>query len=151
MSLGARPLGPRDVRAIIDRKMRDFARATSDIELRHLDVHRFIDAANDDPDIRLAIETGLITEVRDPVLVFMPDRLVISCPPLAAQVLSDEPPEIHRAFVEGAFFRKLFRFMVPATVEGGAQWEAVEQVRDIMQRHFAFQLVAVESVLGHAA
>ena len=151
MSIGAQPLGPRDVRVIIDRKMDDFRRAAPHIELRHLDVHRFLDAATEDPNIRLAIETGLITEIRDPVLVFVPNRVVLACPPLAAQVLSEEPAELHRPFVEGAFFRKLFRFMVPATVEGGAPWEAVEQVRDIMQRHFAFQLVAVETVLGQAA
>jgi hypothetical protein len=79
------------------------------------------------------------------------DREVFTCPTLALRVLADEPPEIHRAFVEGAFLRKLFRFFVPAAFEGGQPWEAVEQVRDIMQRHFAFQLVACETVLGKAS
>jgi hypothetical protein len=76
---------------------------------------------------------------------------VFTCPPLALRVLADEPPEIHRAFVEGVFIRKLFRFFVPAAFEGGEHWEVTEQVRDIMQRHFAFQLVACETVLAKAS
>jgi hypothetical protein len=79
------------------------------------------------------------------------DRVVVTCPELATRVLGEEPPEIHRAFVEGAFFRKLFRFFVPATHEGAARWEANEQVREIMQRHFAFQLIVAETVLGDQA
>jgi hypothetical protein len=103
----------------------------------------------------MAIETGFIrdldTELRDPVLVRMEDREMFTCPPLALKVLANEPPEIHRAYVEGAFLRKLFRFFVPAAYEGGEPWEVVQQVREIMQRHFAFQLVACESVIEQAS
>ncbi len=155
MSIGARPLGERDVAAIFDRKMADFHHKARWLVLQHLPLGTFCDAASDDPDIRLAIDTGFINslqdDLRDPVLVRFDDREVFTCPKLALKVLADEPPEIHRAFVEGAFMRKLFRFFVPAAFEGGQPWEVTDQVRDIMQRHFAFQLVACESVLAKAS
>jgi hypothetical protein len=155
MSLGARPLRRRDVEAIFDRKMADFHHKARRLVLHHLDVDPFVDAASNDPEIGLALATGFIedlgAELRDPVLVRREDFAVFTCPPLALRVLADEPAEIHRAFVEGAFLRKLFRFFVPATFEGGEDWEIVSQVREIMQRHFAFQLVACEMVLGQAA
>ncbi len=155
MSLGARPLGSRDVRAIIDKKMADFEHVSGGLRLLHLDIDTYLETAEDDPDVRMALETGFIEdlseELRDPVIVELSDRVVYTCPPLAIRVLADEPPEIHRAFVEGAFFRKFFCFFVPAAHEGGARWEASEQVRDIMQRHFAFQLVVTETVLGKAS
>jgi hypothetical protein len=155
MSVGARPLGERDFQAIWDRKMADFHHKARALVLRHVDPNVFFDAASDDPDVRLAVETGFIgsiaDELRDPVLVRLEDREVFTCPPLALRVLQDEPAEIHRAFVEGAFLRKLFRFFVPATFEGGEPWEVVGQVREIMQRHFAFQLIACEAVLEKAS
>jgi hypothetical protein len=155
MSLGARPLRQRDVEAIFNRKMADFHHKARRLVLHHLDIDTFVDAASDDPEVRLAVDTGFISdlaaELRDPVLVRLEDHEVFTCPPLALRVLSDEPPEIHRAFVEGAFLRKFFRFFVPATFEGGEDWEIVSQVREIMQRHFAFQLVACETVLRQAA
>jgi hypothetical protein len=155
MSLGARPLRRRDVEAIFDRKMADFRHKARRLVLHHLDIGAFVDTASDDPDVRFAMETGFIsdlaTELRDPVLVRLHDHEVFTCPPLALRVLSDEPPEIHRAFVEGAFLRKFFRFFVPATFEGGEDWEIVSQVREIMQKHFAFQLVVCETVLRQAA
>ena len=155
MSLGARPLGQRDVEAIFERKMADFHHKARRLVLHHMDVHAFVDAASADAEIELAVTTGFIedlaSELRDPVVVRLGDYAVLTCPTLALRVLADEPPEIHRAFVEGAFLRKLFRFFVPATFEGGEDWEIVSQVREIMQRHFAFQLVVCETVLGHAA
>jgi hypothetical protein len=155
MSLGARPLGRRDVEAIFDRKMADFHHKARRIVLHHMDVDSFADAAAADTEIGLAMTTGFIedleSELRDPVLVRLTDYEVFTCPPIALRVLADEPPEIHRAFVEGVFLRKLFRFFVPATFEGGEDWEIVSQVREIMQKHFAFQLVACEMVLGRAA
>src|SRR5207302_10883209 len=101
--------------------------------------------------IGLELKMGLIDAVRDPVIVRMEDHELFTCPVLALQVLAQEPAEIHRAFVEGVFLRKLFRFFVPATYEGGESWEVTEQVRVIMQKHFAFQLVACETVLGKAS
>lgn len=155
MSLGARPLRERDVAAIFDRKMADFQHKARRLALRHLGLETYFDAALDDPDVRLALQTGFIdsveSDLRDPVLVRTEDHAVFTCPSLVLRVLASEPPEIHRAFVEGAFFRKLFRFFVPAAFEGGESWEVSQQVREIMQRHFAFQLVACETVLGKAS
>jgi hypothetical protein len=155
MSIGARPLREREVAAICDRKMADFRHKARRLVLHHVSHDVFCEAASDDPDVRLAVETGFIASIsddlRDPVLVRTDDREVFTCPHLALRVLADEPAEIHRAFVEGAFLRKLFRFFVPAAFEGGEPWEVVEQVRDIMQRHFAFQLVACEEVLRKSA
>lgn len=153
MSLGARPLGERDVAAICDRKMADFQHKARHLRLVHASPDVFFDAATCDPDVRFAVETGFMSDVaeelRDPVLM-RPD-LVLICPALALKVLSDEPAELHRPFVEGAFFRKLFRLFVPAAFEGGEPWEITQQVREIMQRHFPFQLVACEAVLDRAS
>jgi hypothetical protein len=155
MSIGARPLDSRGVVSIIDRKMADFRSVARTINVCYLGTEKYFEEARRDPDVRFAIESGFMSDLedewRDPVLVSVTGRIVTTCPPLALRVLREEPPEIHRAFVEGAFLRKLFRFFVPAAHEGGAPWEAVEQVREIMQRHFALQLVVTETVLGHAA
>jgi hypothetical protein len=151
MSINARPLASRDVVAIFDRKMADFQHKAHGLVLRHVDLGVFEDAASDDPDVRLELDTGMIETVCDPVLVRLRDHELFTCPPLALQMLSDEPPEIHRAFVEGAFLRKLFRFFVPAAYEGGESWEVTQQVREIMQKHFAFQLIACETVLAKAS
>ena len=156
MSLDARPLRHRpEVQAIFDKKMADFQHKAKQLVLHHLDPATYFDAAACDPDVRLAVDTGFIerleSDLRDPVIVRLDDYEVFTCPALVLRVLGDEPAEIHRPFVEGAFFRKLFRFFVPATFEGGESWEVTQQVREIMQRHFAFQLVACESVLHRAA
>lgn len=143
------------MRAIIEKKMAAFDHVASDVRIVYLDLEAYFDAASQDPDIRFAVETGYIGEIsaelRDPVLVDEYRRVVRACPPLAMRVLTDEPPEIHRPFVEGAFIRKFFRFFVPATHEGGAPWEASQQVREIMQRHFALQLVVTETLLAQAS
>jgi hypothetical protein len=151
MSLGARPLDERAVARICDRKLADFHHKARRLVLRHVDLDVYSDAASDDPDISLELQTGLIDSVRDPVLVRLEDHELFTCPPLAMKLLANEPPEIHRAFVEGVFLRKLFRFFVPATYEGGAGWEVSQQVREIMQKHFAFQLVVCETVLRKAS
>jgi hypothetical protein len=155
MSIGARPLDERGVEAIFDRKMADFRHKARRLVLHHVEPDIYYDAASDDPDVKLELETGFLStledDLRDPVLVRIDDSEMLTCPALALRVLSDEPPEIHRPFTEGAFLRKLFRLFVPATFEGGESWEVSGQVREIMQRHFAFQLVACESVLARAS
>lgn len=151
MSINARPLRRTDVEAIFDKKLADFHHKARSLVLRHVNFDVYSDAASDDPDIGLELQMGLIESVRDPVLVRLEDHELFTCPVLALKILTDEPPELHRAFVEGAFLRKLFRFFVPATHEGGESWEVTQQVRDIMQKHFAFQLVACETVLGKAS
>ncbi len=153
MSLGARPLRERDVAAICDKKMADFQHKARHLRLVHVAPSVYFDAAACDPDLRFAVETGymsdLAEELRDPVL--MRDDMVLTCPALATKVLADEPPEIHRPFVEGAFFRKLFRLFVPAAFEDGEPWEVTQQVREVMQRHFPLQLVACETLLDRAS
>jgi hypothetical protein len=155
MSLGARPLGERDVAAICERKMADFQHKARHLRLVHVTPDTYFDAASSDPDLRFAVDAGFMTdlseELRDPVLIRVEAGQVFTCPALALKVLTDEPPEIHRPFVEGAFLRKLFRLFVPAAFEDGESWEITYQVREIMQRHFAFQLVAFEAVLDRAA
>jgi len=155
MSLDARPVRRAEVEAIFDKKMADFRHKATRLVLHHVDPGVYFDAASDDPDIRFALDTGFISDIssdlRDPVLVRLDDHQLVTCPALVLKVLADEPAGIHRAFTEGAFLRKLFRFFVPAAHEGGEGWEITEQVRDIMQRHFAFQLIACEAVLGQAA
>jgi hypothetical protein len=153
MSLGARPLNERDVAAICDRKMADFQHKARHLRLIHVAPSNYFDAAAGDPDVRFALETGFMSdlaeELRDPVLIR--DGEVLTCPALALKVLVDEPAELHRPFVEGAFFRKLFRLFVPAAFEGGESWEISFQVREIMQRHFPFQLIACEALLDRTA
>lgn len=129
MSIGARPLDERGVTAIFEKKMADFHHKARELVLRHLDLELYCDAAFDDPDVRLELETGLIDHIQDPVIVRLSDQELYTCPRLAAQLLAKEPPEIHRAFVEGVFLRKLFRFFVPAAHEGGENWEVTHQVR----------------------
>ncbi len=152
MSINARPLRPDEVQAVFDRKMADFQHKVRRLALHHVDLDIFFDAASEDPDIRFAIETGFMSDLeadmRDPVLLRTGDSELLTCPALALKVLATEPAEIHRPFLEGAFFRKLFRLFVPAAFEGGESWEVTQQVREIMQKHFAFQLVACESLLA---
>lgn len=153
MSLGARPLDEHGVERVFNKKMADFQHKAMRVALHHVEPVTFYDAAAEDPDVRFALDTGFIAtledELRDPVLIR--DGELLTCPALVLRVLADEPPELHRPFAEGAFMRKLFRLFVPAAHEGGESWEITQQVREIMQKHFAFQLIACEAVLDRAA
>jgi hypothetical protein len=80
-------------------------------------------------------------EFREPVLTDVDGQLVTVCPHLMREIIDPEPPRIQRAFVEGAFMRRMFRLLVE-----GRGWEADAQVRDVMARHYPFHLVAVEAV-----
>jgi hypothetical protein len=80
-------------------------------------------------------------EFREPVLTDVAAQVVTVCPPIMREIVEPEPPRIQRAYVEGAFLRRLFRFLVD-----GEGWELDAQVREVMARHFSFQLVAVEAV-----
>ena len=68
-------------------------------------------------------------------------QVVTVCPPIMREVVEGEPPRIQRAYVEGAFLRRLFRLLVD-----GQGWEADANVRDVMARHYPFHLVAVRRV-----
>jgi hypothetical protein len=113
--------------------------------LRFLEREAYFDAARADARVRDEMLMGLFedfeAEFREPVLTDVPQRLVTVCPPMMRAIVAPEPPRIQRAFVEGAFMRRMFRLLVE-----GEGWEADAQVRDVMARHFPFHLAAVEAV-----
>ena len=47
------------------------------------------------------------SEFREPVLTDVVAQVVTVCPPIMAEVVDGEPPRIQRAYVEGAFLRRL--------------------------------------------
>jgi len=113
--------------------------------LQFLDREPYLDAARADARVRDEMVMGLFAdfeaEFREPVLTDVDQELVTVCPPLMRQIVEPEVPRIQRAYVEGAFMRRMFRLLVE-----GEGWEADAQVRDVMARHFPFHLVAVEAV-----
>jgi hypothetical protein len=113
--------------------------------LRFLDRDPFLDAARGDARVRDELIMGWFgdfeAEFREPVLADATQELVVVCPPLMREIVEPEPPRIQRAYVEGAFLRRLFRLLVE-----GEGWEADAQVRDVMARHYPFHLAAVEAV-----
>ena len=71
-----------------------------------------------------------------------PDALFChKCGKPQREIVEPEPWRIQRAYVEGAFLRRLFRLLVDG--EGG---ELDAQVRAVMARHYSFHLAAVEAV-----
>jgi hypothetical protein len=140
----------RDVARCLEHKMGDYRPVLPDVHLRLLRTEPYLAAARDDADVRDHVALGWYgdfdAEFREPVLADVEQRTVTACPPLYARLVEPEPARIQQAYVEGAFLRRLFRFLV-----AGVGWEADEQIRDIMARHFPFHLVAVESVEGTAA
>jgi hypothetical protein len=115
--------------------------------LKFLDREPYLDAARADARVRDEMVMGLFAdfeaEFREPVLTDVDQELVTVCPPLMREIVEPEVPRIQRAYVEGAFMRRMFRLLVE-----GEGWEADAQVRDVMARHFPFHLVAVEAVEG---
>ena len=135
------------VRSLVLGKWTDYRPVLPHARVRFLPRDEYLDAARGDPTVVVELEAGwfadFAAEFRDPVLAD-PDRQVVTvCPPIMAEVVEPEPPRIQRAYVEGAFMRRLFRFLVD-----GAGWEAEAAVRDVMARHYPFHLVAVETVEG---
>jgi hypothetical protein len=138
---------PRQVAVCLEHKMGDYRPVLPDVHLRLLRTEPYLAAARDDLDVRAHLELGwwadFEAEFSEPVLADVDRRTVTACPPMYARIVDREPLRIQQAYVEGAFLRRLFRFLV-----AGTGWEADEQVRDVMARHFPFHLVAVESVEG---
>jgi hypothetical protein len=133
------------IRSIVLAKWADYKPALPAVHVRFLDREPYVDAARRDTCVQADLDTGWFGdfdhEFRDPVLADPDAELVTVCPPIMRDVITGEPPRIQRAFVEGAFLRRLFRLLVE-----GQGWEADAQVRAVMARHFPFQLVAVEAV-----
>jgi len=138
------------VRTVVLGKWADYQPVLPDASLRFLAREPYLDAAREDPTVGVEIATGwfgdFAAEFRDPVLADAGQRLVTVCAPMMAEIVEPEPPRIRRAYVEGAFMRRLFRLLVDA--EG---WEADARVREVMARHFPFHLAAVEAVERVAA
>ena len=137
----------RRIRSIVLHKWSAYEPSMPGVQVRFLDRERYLEAARQDQRVRQELAVGWFgdfeDEFRDPVLADPVEELVTVCPPIMRDVVAPEPPRIQRAFVEGAFLRRLFRLLVD-----GEGWEADAQVRAVMARHFPFQLVAVEAVEG---
>ena len=138
----------REIAGCLRHKMAEYRPVLPDVELHLLRTEPFLEAALDHADVKEHLALGWYddfeAEFREPVLADVEHRMMTACPPMFVRLVDREPPRIQRAYVEGSFMRRLFRFLV-----AGVGWEADEQVRDVMARHFPFQLVAVESVEGH--
>jgi hypothetical protein len=138
----------RRIRSIVLHKWAAYEPSLPGVQVRFLDREPYLEAARGDQRVRQELAVGWFgdfeDEFRDPVLADPEAELVTVCPPIMREVVAPEPPRIQRAFVEGAFLRRLFRLLVD-----GEGWEADAQVRAVMARHFPFQLVAVEAVESH--
>jgi hypothetical protein len=135
----------RAIRAVVLSKWSDYAGALPGASMRFLDRGPYLAAARVDPQISEALELGWFedfeAEFREPVLGDAEREVVTVCSSLMREIVEPEPPPIQRAYVEGAFLRRLFRLCV--TTRG---WAADAQIRLVMARHFSFQLAAVEAV-----
>ena len=133
------------IRTIVLKKWSDYERAVPAVRVRFLAREAYLEAARHDQRVLDELAAGWFAdfeqEFRDPVLADPVTEQVTVCPPIMRDVVAPEPPRIQRAFVEGAFMRRLFRLLVD-----GEGWEADAQVRAVMARHLPFQLVAVEAV-----
>lgn len=139
--------GEQTVRSLVLGKWTDYRPVLPHASVRFLPRDEYLDAARGDPTVAVDLAAGwfadFAAEFRDPVLADADRQVVTVCPPIMAEVVEPEPPRIQRAYVEGAFLRRLFRFLVD-----GVGWEAESAVRDVMARHYPFHLVAVEMVEG---
>jgi hypothetical protein len=139
----------RHIEGVILKKWSVYRPVLPTVQLRFLRREPYLEAARGDGTVRMQIDLGWFddfeAEFHDPVLADLECELITACPSMLREAIDPEPPRIQRAFIEGAFMRRMFRFLV-----AGTGWEADEQVRDVMARHFPFHLVAVEAVEGSA-
>jgi hypothetical protein len=137
----------RTVRYFVLDKWADYKPVLPRASVRFMQPPEYLDAAREDPNIGMELDAGWFSdfeaEFRDPVLADVVRQVVTVCPKLMVELVGPEPPRIQRAYVEGAFLRRLFRFLVD-----GIGWEADATVREVMARHYPFHLVAVETVEG---
>lgn len=137
------------IQGVVLRKWADYQPVLPAAVVRFLGREPYLEAARADPAVQLEVACGWFAdfeaEFRDPVLADARAELVTVCPSIMRDIVEPEPPRIQRAYVEGAFLRRLFRLLVE-----GDGWEADAQVRDVMARHYPFHLAAVEAVEGVA-
>jgi hypothetical protein len=132
------------IRTLVLAKWGDYQPVLPHATVRFLARDRFLDAARADQRVRDEIRAGLFAdfaaEFREPVLADPEREVVTVCPPIMREIVEQEPQRIQRAYVEGAFLRRLFLLLVE-----GEGWEADAQVSEVMARHYPFHLVeAVE-------
>ncbi len=137
----------RAVRSVVLGKWADYQPVLPEATVRFLHREAYLDVARADPTVGAELAAGwfadFAAEFRDPVLADPEQQVVTVCPPLMAEIVEPDPPRIRRAYVEGTFLRRLFRFLVD-----GEGWEVDVAVRDVMARHYPFHLAAVEAVEG---
>ena len=133
------------IRTLVQHKWGEYRPVLPRATLRFLGRVAYLDVARADPRVRDERMAGWFddfeAEFREPVLADVASEVVTVCPTLMREAVEREPPRIQRAYVEGAFLRRLFRLLVD-----GEGWEVDAQVRAVMARHYSFQLVAVEAV-----
>jgi hypothetical protein len=135
------------VRTLVLGKWADYRPVLPDASVQFLRRDEYLEVAREDPTVGIELAAGWFSdfaaEFRDPVLADRDRQVVTVCPRIMVEVVEGEPARIQRAYVEGAFLRRLFRLLVE-----GEGWEADVAVRDVMARHYPFHLVAVEAVEG---
>jgi len=133
------------IRTLVQHKWHDYRPVLPRATLRFLEREPYLEVARADPRVADEVSCGLFAdfeaEFREPVLADVLTEVVTVCPPIMRDVVEPEPPRIQRAYIEGAFLRRLFRLLVD-----GEGWEVDTQVRDVMARHYPFHLAAVEAV-----
>jgi hypothetical protein len=133
------------VRTLVLGRWADYRPVLPNASVRFLPRGEYLDVAREDPTVGAELAVGWFedfdTQFREPVLTDVVAQVVTVCPPIMTDVVEGEPPRIQRAYVEGAFLRRLFRLLVD-----GLGWEADANVRDVMARHYPFHLVAVEAL-----
>lgn len=133
------------VRRLVLAKWSDYRPVLPDARVAFLDREPYLGVARADPRVADELRCGWFedfeSEFRDPVLADADHEVVTVCPPIMREVVAAEPPRIQRAYVEGSFLRRLFRFLVD-----GEGWEAEAQIREVMARHYPFHLATVEAV-----
>jgi len=135
------------IQQLVLAKWEHYRVALPQVSVRFLERESFLDVAREDPRVADELAIGWFedfeAQFRDPVLTDVVREIVTVCPPIMRDVVEPEPPRIQRAYVEGAFLRRMFRLLVD-----GKGWEADAQVRAVMARHFPFHLASVEAVEG---
>ena len=133
------------IRTLVQHKWAEYRPVLPHATLRFLEREAYLDAARADARVRDELVMGWFddfeAEFREPVLADIITEVVTVCAPIMREVVEPEPPRIQRAYVEGAFLRRMFRLLVD-----GDGWEIDAQVRDVMARHYSFHLAAVEAV-----
>jgi len=133
------------IRALVEQKWVDYRPVLPSASVQFLGRDAYFDVARRDPRVVDELACGLLADLEadfhEPVLADTSAEMVAVCPPIMQEVVDPEPPRIQRAFVEGAFLRRLFCLLVD-----GDGWEAEAQVREVMARHYPFHLAAVEAV-----